>query len=169
MNLTRTRVARALTVGAALGTTMGVAIFGPTGMASADSVPPVPLPAADAAAIVEGNVARCSDGTYSDNTDFDARHAAPTTASTYRLAPFGSCSDGAVIALSETARCDDHDGFGALLPSDFVPQPGPADVALARTGPTRTTRTSTPPAVPEAASTFGSPHRGSAATERLSR
>lgn len=63
------------------------------------------------------DVARCNDGTYSDNSDFGK------TCSGHRgvmrwLAPYARCKDGQVIKLRKSASCDSHGGFKGLAASD---------------------------------------------------
>lgn len=118
-------------VGSAL-TVMFIGLFAGT------TPPPPPIPSTTVdpiiqSAIAEGNVARCSNGTFSDNTDFRATCSSNDGVERW-LAPFGACGDGTVIALSEDASCDDHEGFAELLPADFRPTPGEADVALCHNG-----------------------------------
>ena len=99
------------------------------GMFVGSATPPSePVDPAIAAAMAEGNVAMCNNGTFSDNTDFEATCSSNDGMAQW-LAPFGVCGDGTIIALSDNASCDDHDGFEQLLPADFQPTPGPADVA----------------------------------------
>ena len=85
------------------------------------------------AAIADGMVAKCSDGSFSDETDFeDTCKSADGIASW--LSRFGECNDGRVVAMSEDADCSDHGGFKGLLPRDFEPTAQPADVALCENG-----------------------------------
>lgn len=97
-----------------------------------EAPPPTTDPATQAA-IDDGNVARCNNGTFSDNTDFRATCSSNDGVDAW-LAPYGRCGDGHVIAMSEDATCDDHDGFDALLPPSYVPQPEQGDVALCANG-----------------------------------
>ena len=80
-----------------------------------------------------GNVARCNDGTFSDNTDFDGTCSSHDGVGEW-LAPFGSCGDGTVVAISKETDCGDHDGFDSLLPPDYIPTAGPDDVAHCENG-----------------------------------
>lgn len=72
------------------------------------------------AAIAEGNVAECNDGSFSANTDFSATCSSHDDVKAW-LSPYGQCADGTVIEMAESASCDDNAGFQALLPADFVP------------------------------------------------
>jgi hypothetical protein len=86
-----------------------------------------------ATAIADGYVALCSNGDFSDNTDFDATCSGGDGVDIW-LAPFGECNDGTVIRMSRDANCSDHDGFRGLLPPDFVPSPGETDLARCANG-----------------------------------
>jgi hypothetical protein len=90
------------------------------------------LPADYKPKAAEDDIARCKDGTFSNNTDFAATCSSRGGVSKW-LAPYAECKDGTVIKLSKTASCDDHGGFGALLPADYTP-------------PTTTTTAPPPPA-----------------------
>ena len=83
-------------------------------------------------AILEGNVAACQDGGFSDNTDFGGTCSSAGDVAEW-LAPFGECADGTVIKMSEDASCPDDD-FKGLLPRDYVPLPTDDDVALCNNG-----------------------------------
>ncbi|MGN6694956.1 MAG: DUF3761 domain-containing protein [Aquihabitans sp.] len=92
----------------------------------------------------KGDVARCNDGTYSDNTDFSATCSSHQGVKRW-LAPYARCADGTAIRLAKAASCDDHDGFGKLLPKDWTP-------------PTTTTTTTTaPPPITAATQPFVPP------------
>lgn len=78
------------------------------------------LPANYKPKAAKGDVARCKDSTFSDNTDFSATCSSRGGVSKW-LAPYGECTDGTVIKMSKQASCADHDGFGGLLPADYTP------------------------------------------------
>jgi len=59
------------------------------------------------------DVARCADGTHSDNTDFDDTCNSAGGVSVW-LAPTGVCKDGTEVAIGPDTDCGDHDGFGHL-------------------------------------------------------
>ena len=58
----------------------------------------------------DGDVARCDDGTFSDNTDFVATCSSHGGVDAW-LATYGECGDGHVVRLSPSASCGEHDGF----------------------------------------------------------
>lgn len=68
------------------------------------------------------DVARCKNGLYSSNTKFDGTCSSAGGVDEW-LAPYGECTDGTVITMSETASCSDHGAFKGLLPADYVPAP----------------------------------------------
>jgi hypothetical protein len=104
----------------------------PSTATTAPSPPPGP-PASDSDAIAAGFIAACNDGNYSNNSDFD-KTCSGGDGINHWLAPFGSCKDGAFIAMSPSSSCDNHGGFASLQPPGFVPQPRPTDVARCKTG-----------------------------------
>jgi hypothetical protein len=87
----------------------------------------------DAKAVAEGNVARCNDGGYSDNTDFSATCSGGDGIDKW-LAPFGECTDGTIIKMGPDASCDDNDGFDRLLAADYEPTAAKGDVARCKDG-----------------------------------
>lgn len=74
------------------------------------------------------DVARCEDDTFSDNVDFGATCSSRGGVAEW-LAAWGSCVDGTVIEMSESASCDGHDGFARLMAADFEPTAAEGDVA----------------------------------------
>lgn len=110
-----------------LAVALSLASFGDV---SASAPPPSPLPPEDLAAVETGYIARCNDGQYSDNTDFWAT-CSSHDGIRYWLASYGQCAEPEVIVMSSGSACRD---FKSLLPADFVPQPGPLDVARCNNG-----------------------------------
>lgn len=80
-----------------------------------------------------GDVARCKDGTFSANTKFSATCSSHEGIEVW-LAPYGRCTDGTIVAMSEDTDCGDHDGFESLLSADFVPSATTEDVARCKDG-----------------------------------
>lgn len=68
----------------------------------------------------DADVARCTDGLFSANTDFGGTCSSHGGVDKW-LANYGSCADGTTIAMSEDASCEDHGGFAQLMPADYVP------------------------------------------------
>lgn len=81
------------------------------------------------------DIARCKDGSYSDNTKFSATCNSHGGIN-YWLATYGECKDGTVIEMSDEASCGSHGGFRALKPEGFVP---PVTLAPPTTAPASTT------------------------------
>jgi hypothetical protein len=102
------------------------------------------LPADYTPKAAEGDVAQCEDGTFSDNTDFQATCSSRGGVSEW-VAPYGECADGTVIKMSAEASCTENGGFGALLPPDYTP---PTTTTTAPPPPPPTT----PPPPPETVS-----------------
>ena len=98
----------------------------------------------------DGDIARCKDTTFSDNTDFAAACSSHGGVSKW-LAPYGKCKDSTVIKLSTTASCEDHNGFQALLPESYVP-PTTTTTAPPPPPPSTTPPATSPPAPAESVS-----------------
>ncbi|MPY91970.1 MAG: hypothetical protein GEV08_02580 [Acidimicrobiia bacterium] len=65
------------------------------------------------------DVAKCANGLFSDNTDFDNTCGDNGGVESW-LAPYGECNNGKVISIDEDASCSVHGGFRVLRP-DYVP------------------------------------------------
>lgn len=87
----------------------------------------------DEQAILDGNVALCGDGGYSDNDNFSATCSSGRGIDHW-LGNFGECNDGRIIAMDSDSSCTFNDGFKTVLPVDFVLEPSDSDVALCRDG-----------------------------------
>lgn len=84
-------------------------------------------------AIQDGNVAACTDGSFSDNHSFSATCSSHKGVSSW-LAKYGQCQDDTVIVMSEGASCARNGGFARLLAADFEPKPATGDVARCKDG-----------------------------------
>lgn len=88
---------------------------------------------AKASAPTKADVAQCKDGSYSDNTNFDATCSSHDGVKRW-ISKYGRCKDGTVIRMSKSASCDGHKGFKRRLPKTYVPKPGWHDVARCNDG-----------------------------------
>lgn len=95
----------------------------------------------------KGDVARCKDGTFSDNADFAATCSSRGGVSKW-LAPYGKCKDEAIFKLSKKASCENHRGFKGLMPADYVPP----TTTTTTPPPTTAAPPTTPPAPAESVS-----------------
>ena len=68
------------------------------------------------------DVARCTNGLFSDNTDFSTTCSDNGGVAEW-LSPYGRCKDGTDVVMGPDASCSDHDGFSELLPTDYTPPP----------------------------------------------
>jgi hypothetical protein len=91
------------------------------------------LPANFKPLAASSDVARCNDGTFSDNTDFNGTCSSAQGVDSW-LASYGECTDGTLIEMSSSASCEEF-GFARLRP-DYSP---PTTTAA----PTTTTTTTT--------------------------
>ena len=66
----------------------------------------------------QGDVAECKNGSFSDNTDFDATCSANGGVARW-LADYVECEDGQIVLLDVDAVCDA--GFKRLVPGGYVP------------------------------------------------
>jgi len=82
----------------------------------------------------EGDLARCTDGTYDNLAVFD-RNCLTAGGVAEWLAGYAQCGDGTFAALGPDDGCDDRGGVTELMPEDFSP-------------PTTTTTTTITPARP---------------------
>ncbi|HWJ98357.1 MAG TPA: DUF3761 domain-containing protein [Acidimicrobiales bacterium] len=112
-------------LGAAVGSRAGIGDSGPP--TTTTTLSP------DDQAIVDGNLAKCNDLSYSDNASFGATCSSHGGVRKW-LATYGRCADGEVIRISDTAKCGDHGGFDKLLPAGFVPTAAKGDLAECNDG-----------------------------------
>lgn len=82
------------------------------------------------------DVARCNDGNFSNNHDFRATCSGGDGVDAW-LAPYGECSDGSVIEMSNSTSCPGGSTFVGLLPPDYTTtttsSPPPTTIAAPQT------------------------------------
>jgi hypothetical protein len=84
-------------------------------------------------AIADGYVARCNDGNFSNNLDFDATCSGGDGINAW-LSDYGRCQDGTVLSMRSRPDCGSHGGFDELMPRDFQLEPADDDIAMCNDG-----------------------------------